>query len=110
MHTPCTQSIISCRMHRLRAQATVVELLEAGGLPAPAVSMVLAEDGGRRLGDVLAQAVMVRFCQFLSVLLVVCGYVGYAHAVVTECSIGCSMECGTSPGVWLDAVTGFRIL
>jgi hypothetical protein len=46
----------------IKAQATLLELLEAQGLPHLCVTMALEEEAQRRLGDVLAEAVKVRVC------------------------------------------------
>jgi hypothetical protein len=47
----------------IKEQATLLELLEAQGLPHICVTMALEQDAQRRLGDVLAEAVQVRCCQ-----------------------------------------------
>lgn len=43
----------------IKVQATLLELLEDQGLPHLCVTMALEEEAGRRLGDVLADAVKV---------------------------------------------------
>lgn len=43
----------------LKAQATILEYLEAQGLPPVCVTMALKEDGQKKLGELLAAAVQV---------------------------------------------------
>jgi hypothetical protein len=43
----------------IKAQATLLELLEAQGLPLLCVTMAVKEDAHRKLGEVLATAVKV---------------------------------------------------
>jgi hypothetical protein len=43
----------------IKAQATLLELLEAQGLPPLCVTMATKDDAHRKLGDVMAEAVKV---------------------------------------------------
>ncbi len=49
----------SVPIYSIKAQATVLELLESAGLPTICVTMALEEDAQRSVGEVLALAVKV---------------------------------------------------
>jgi hypothetical protein len=53
-------TLVRCTGLSIKAQATLLELLEAQGLPPLCVTMAVKEQAGRKLGEVMAEAVKVR--------------------------------------------------
>ena len=57
--TTTTAAVVSAAGLSIKVQATLIELLEAQGLPSVCVTMALQDDAHRKLGDLLAAAVKV---------------------------------------------------